>query len=346
VSAAGWSVRELRALRGLQIEWAEPGFFITSRRNTLFRSQSLDGPFERFATLPVPLWKRALAQVRIGQRALRQLFYNVKPLADGSYFITYDRWTGVLRDGRFRPLEGLARPCRVLRDAAGIDEKGHVYFGEYLPNVERSPIRIYRYVPGENGAECVYTFPQGGVQHVHGIYPDPETGLLWCLTGDVGGECRFLRSGDGCETFEEIGVGDETWRALSPIFTPTDVYYAMDAEIHRNRVFRWERSTGEREELGELDGPVYYSVRRGDDIFFAVAAELCASQIGRNATLWHYLPGGALTPLHSVEKDLLPIQFLPGTFHFPCGPGEADRFHFSAVALKGADGRVFEVDRT
>jgi hypothetical protein len=95
-----------------------------------------------------------------------------------------------------------------------------------------------------------------------------------------------------------------------------------------------------------VDGPVYYSIARGDDLFFAVTAELCASQIGRSATLWHLTPGEPLRKLRSFEKDRWPIQLLPGTLHFPGGPGHPDRFWFSCVALAGVDGRVFEVRRS
>ena len=347
-SASGWEIQERAELRGLQIEWLEPGRVIVSRRNRLYQAASLEDRFEPLATLPVPAWKRAVAQLRLGQRALRQLFYNVIPLDGERLFVTYDRSVGCFEGGRFRPVEGLARPCRVLRGSAAVDAAGDVYFGEYLPNVERSPIRLYRVRPDEARAECVHTFPQGGVQHVHGIYRDPLDDALWCLTGDVEGECRFLRSGNGFESFETIGAGDETWRALSPIFTDDAIYYAMDAEISKNRVFRFERATGARTELGGIDGPVYYTVHRDEDYFFAVTAELCPSQEGRNATLWHYRPGpdAELAPMLRIEKDRWPIQLLPGTLHFPSGAGLPGRFFFTGVALAGADGRVFEARRT
>jgi hypothetical protein len=342
---AEWSIEEIPALRGYTIEWAEPGRFLLSRRNRIFASRDLRPPFEPVAGFPVPAWKRAASRLRLAQRLLRQLFYNVVPLPDGSLFVTYDRSVGVSRGSEVRELGGLARPCRVFRGGAGSDPAGNVYFGEYLPNVERSPIRIYRYVPGEDSVTQVLKFPQGGVQHVHGIYPDPFSDHLWCLTGDVKGECRFLRTRDGFASVETVGQGDETWRATSPIFTETHLYYAMDAELQRNRVFRLDRASGEREELGEVDGPVYFSVARGDDFFFAVAAELCPSQIGRHASLWHLTRDGGLRRLHAIEKDVWPIQLLPGTLHFPSGPGLEDRFHFHALALAGADNRVFEVRR-
>ena len=343
MNMAEWTVEEVPSLRGYTVEWAEPGRSFLSRRNVLFESRDLERPFRRIGSLPVPAWKSAASRFRIGQRALRQLFYNVKPLRDGSLFVTYDRSVGVFRQDRYHELGGLVRPCRVLRNAVAGDADGKVYFSEYLPNLERGPMRIYRFVPGEDSVQVVHEFEPGAIRHIHGIYADPHTDALWCLSGDVDGECRLMRSQDGFATVEIVGTGDETWRAVSLMFTETHILFAMDAEFQTNHAFRMDRVSGEREELGELDGPIYYTISRGEDFFFAVTAELCPSQVGRNATLWHLPPGGKLRKLHSIEKDRWPVQLLPGTMHFPGGPGNPDHFHFHCVGLAGADGRVFEV---
>jgi hypothetical protein len=40
----------------------------------------------------------------------------------------------------------------------------------------------------------------------------------------------------------------------------------------------------------------------------------------------------------------LPSLFLPGTLHFPLGPGINETLYFQAVALKDADARCFCVE--
>ena len=55
-----------------------------------------------------------------------------------------------------------------------------------------------------------------------------------------------------------------------------------------------------------------------------MTAELCPSQVGKNATLWLF-DGEHLSPLLSFEKDALPNYFMPGTLHLPaCLPARAE----------------------
>ena len=146
------------------------------------------------------------------------------------------------------------RTGRVLRSACALADDGNVYFGEYFQNPEREPIHVYRYTPGAPKLETVYTFPAGAVRHVHGIYRDPYTSRLWCLTGDRGDECRFLTTDDGFRSVDLVGSGDETWRCVSAQFTRDHVYYGTDAEFQTNHLYRFHRASGDRETLVEIDG--------------------------------------------------------------------------------------------
>jgi len=132
----------------------------------------------------------------------------------------------------------------------------------------------------------------------------------------------FIQTDDGFRTLEVIGKGDETWRCVNLLFTEDAIYYSMDAEFVRNWIYRIDRKSGRRDTLGSVDGPVYYSYAFGKDLFFAVTAELCPSQQGKSASLWHVSEVGDLKQIFSVEKDRLPVKyFMPGTPH--CQPGLA-----------------------
>lgn len=331
-------------LRGFAIEWLAPGRVLVSKGNVLYESGAIGSRLVRAGTIPLPIWRSLANRVRLMQRALRLMFYNVLPLADGSLFVTYAREVGVVRDGIYRRLNGLVRPCRVLRGAAAIDGNGHVFFGEYLDNAERGPMRVYRHLPGSDDVNVAYTFPPSSIRHVHGIYHDPFEPGLWCLTGDTDGEARMLRTDDGFRTLATIGGGDESWRAVSVQLTREGVWYATDAEFEANRVFHLDRTTGRRSELGMIDGPVYYSATWRGAPFFAVTAELCPSQTGRSATLWT-IREGRLSRVVSFDKDRWPVKWLlPGTLHFPRGPGVEEGLYFQAVALEDADARCFRVE--
>lgn len=339
-----YRVREVSSLRGFAIEWLSPERVLFSKRNTLYESDRVGhSSMRRVGAISQPLWRSLAIRWRLVQRALRQLFYNVLPLPDGSIFVTYAKEVGVFRDGAYHRLKGLVRPCRVLRGATAVAEDGQVFFGEYLDNAERGPVRIYRYILGDEDVSVVYTFPAGAIRHVHGIYRDPVDRCLWCLTGDIGHEARILVTDDGFETLTTLGSGDESWRAVSVLFTRDAIWYAMDAEFTKNKVFRIDRATRQRSNKGAIDGPVYYSVKWRENLFFAVTAELCPSQDGKSATLWT-VHDDALERVVSFDKDRWPVKLLPGTLHFPLGPGVEDGLYFQGVALENADARCFCVE--
>jgi hypothetical protein len=343
--APGYEVRAEEALGEFTVEWAEQGRFLLSRRNELFESDALRPPFRKLGSFPAPLWKRTASVLRLPQRALRFMYWNVLPLQDGSFFLTFAKNIGIHRNGAMELLGGLERPCRILRRGAALAADGSVYFGEYLLNRGRGAMRVYRYAPGDDRVEIAHVFPASAVRHIHGIFADPYEGGLWCLTGDVGDECRIMRTMDGFRTIDTIGGGDETWRSVSILFSADAVYYAMDAEFTQNYIFRIDRKSGERTRLTAVDGPVYYSHTMGGDSYFAVTAELCPSQKGRAAELWRVAPDGTCERAMTLEKDRYSVKyFMPGTIDFPRGPGLPDRLLFRATALVGDNG-TFSVTR-
>lgn len=330
------SVATVPELHGYQIEWAEPGNYYLSRRNVLFHSSDLKAPFTEVGRVVVPSWKVAAANFRLAQRLFRFFFYNVIPLANGEIFVTFDKTVGVLRDGKYVSLGGLVRPCRVLRSGCAVDQNGNVYFGEYLANDERGEMRVYRYRPGADEVEVAHTFPAGSIKHVHGLYFDKYTNAVWCLTGDKPAECQMLRTTDGFASVETVGSGDETWRAVSILFTPDHFYYGTDAEYRDNEIFRVDRQTLERTSLGEVSGTVFYSKQLGDDLFFGTTAENAPSQKENVAAVWHVDASGRIEKIAEYAKDLWhPGLFLFGTIHFPASNDREDRLFFNTVAVKG-----------
>lgn len=341
-----FAIEELEDLAGFTVEWAESDDYILSRRNEIFRSADLTPPFEKFGAIPAASWKRALSRSRLGQRLLRFMVTNVLPLANGDRFVTFDKSVGIEQNGNFLELQGLVRPCRVLRSACASDEKGNVFFGEYLANDERGTMRVYKYVPGEDSLSVIYEFPAGSIKHIHGLYFDEFSGYLFCLTGDDENECRIVRTNDEFETIEIVGSGDETWRAVSLIFTKQAIYYGTDAEYRKNQIFRLDRDTLKRTVIGEVSGTVFYSKRIGDDLFFTTTAENAPAQTENVAAVWHVDPAGKLDQIIKFKKDRWhPTLFQFGTIHFPNGPGTGDKLLFHLVGVEG-DNRTYRIHRT
>lgn len=347
-----WDIAPEPLLQGYSIEWLEPDYFVLSRREELYEAHALHEKFVKIGTYPTLFWKKSVARYRPFQRLFRHMYYNVLKLPNGNLFLTFDRGIGLYIDGNIHPIDDLARPCRLLRSGCAIDKNGNVFFGEYLSNSERGPIQVYRYIPGNTRLEVAYTFQPGTIRHVHGIYYDPYSESLWCVTGDRGSECRILRTVDSFRHLETIGQGDESWRCVSLLFSEDAVYYATDSEFQQNRIYRINRKTGQRDALGNIDGLVYYSCNLGNDLFFGVSAELCPGQKGpihkgRAASLWHVAEDDKIQKLCSFEKDILPVKyFMPGTLHLPGGPGMTTMFYFHCVGLRGADNLTYRIKKS
>lgn len=341
-----WNVEEIPELKGYTVEWAEAGNFYLSRRNVLYRSCSLKPPFEQIAVIDAPFWKQAASSLRLGQRLLRFQVTNVIALAGGDLFVTFDKTVGIVRNGKFRALDNLSRPCRVLRSACAVDEAGSVFFGEYLANEERGEMRIYKYKAGSDALETVYVFPPNSIRHIHGLYFDKFSKSIFCLTGDDEKECRILRSSDEFQSVETVGQGDETWRAVSILFTEQALFYGMDAEYRANHIYKVERDTLTRKSLGEVGGTVFYSKRIGEDLFFTTTAESAPSQTENAAALWHVGADEVLSEIISFKKDRWhPTLFQFGTIHFPFVNRSEGELYFHLVGVEG-DNRNFRVRRT
>ena len=340
-----WTVENVPELKGYAIEWAEEGNYYLSRRNVLYGSKNLKPPFTKIAVIDAPFWKSLASISRLAQRLLRFQVTNVIPLATGELFVTFDKSVGLIRNGKYRALSGLARPCRVLRAACAVDQNGDIFFGEYLANDERGEMRIYRYTAGSDSLEIAFTFPEKSIKHIHGIYFDEATNALFCLTGDDENECRILRSADGFRTIETVGQGDETWRAVSILFDNNAFYYGMDAEFRANHIYKVNRNSLERTSLGEVNGTVFYSKRLDGNLFFTTTAENAPSQTENVAALWLVDENEACQKLVSFEKDFWhPTLFQFGTIHFPYRSGLEGELYFHLVGVR-EDNQTFRIKR-
>jgi hypothetical protein len=336
------------ALDDCAVEWAMDDSLIISCGNALYRCNLEGGNRQLLGAVPRPMSARLVSRVRLGRRFLREMFYNVIPLANGRLFATFARDVGFFVDTRFQPLSGIRRSTRVLRGGCAVAPDGSVYWGEYFDNDTRGEVYVYRWDPRDDRAEVAYVFGRGQIYHVHSIQRDPFDESLLCLTGDRKMECRFLRTRDGFRTIDAVGEGDERWRFVSVVPRADSWLVATDAEFTQNEISRLDRRTGERTRLGVADGPVYYSAQAGDTTFFGSTAERCDIQPQPRATLYA-VRESRVEAVRTFPKDLGASRlawklFLPGTLHFPLNSASGNRLYVSGVGLRGFDSRVMRVD--
>jgi hypothetical protein len=341
----------MSAQRHINLEWHGDGQVIGSRGRDLYSGRLNNSRLEWIGATPVCVWKKLLGPSKLCRRALRLMYFNVVPITQNRFAVWFDKSIGLIEHGNFTPIMERNR-FRVLRQGVAQSDC-FFYFGEYFGNPNRDPVNIYRFRTSDTcpKVEVVYTFPAKSVRHVHRIQQDPYSSELWCMTGDLPHECQILKTGDQFDTLHLVGGGDESWRCISPLFTEKSIYYATDSEFDQNAIYRIDRISGERTLISTIDGPVYYSILVGNDLFFAVTAENCPSQSSPHASIWHVHNKDGETEkakqLVRFKKDILsPKLFLPGTITFPSGPcDKSGVLYFNTFSLRGADFGAFKLSR-
>jgi hypothetical protein len=133
-------------------------------------------------------------------------------------------------------------PHGLTRDADGV-----IYYGEYptgtLSSVET--VRLWRSLDEALSWEVAHDFAPGEVRHIHAAQWDPYGNALWVATGDRNPECRIGYSRDRGTTFTWVGQGDQRFRAISFLFTPKAVSWAMDSPPAVKQLVHFDRATNE-----------------------------------------------------------------------------------------------------
>jgi len=345
----GWNCREIKNLKGYTIESIEEDKYILSKRNELYSTSHLNDNPKKFCSFPSSKLLSLFSRFRLFQRFFRYLYYNVIPIQENTFFLSFNKTHAILRESKIFSLSGLKRPCRILRSGCALTPQSNLYFGEYLNNKERGAITIYCLKKNKTQLEPVFNFPKNSIRHVHGISYDPVTGKLWITTGDSGDECRILVTDEDFKNIEVIGKGDESWRCVSLCLTENAIYYATDSEFQQNYVYKIERKTGVRYKLGKIDGLVYYTFSTGEKIFFGVSAELNIGAKGSihkstHAALWCVDRNDNLFRIFYSLKDMYsPKFFMPGTIHFPHAYKGCSKLFVHMNGLKNLDNKTFEI---
>ena len=341
-------IERINAWDGFIPEWiGNCGEVWLSKKNWLYRASTRGAPPQPVAKILLRAFETAASVSAYARRLLRLAYYNVVPRPDGTVFATFGNALFVLgKDGKATSLKGLQKRFRVPRGGCGLRPNGDIFFGEYFPNMKREQsVNVYRLPNGTNRAEVVKVFAAGEIRHVHSVRFDPFTDALWLCAGDWPWECRILRTTNAFASIEIVGAGNETWRAIQPLFTARSVFYATDAEFDPNAVYRFDRATGQRDLITNIDGPSYYGGQACDTVLYATTAELCPSQKEKEAVLWAVDADGDASPIARWRKDLFALKRMvpllqPGHVLFPSG-AVANYVPFTGLGLLGLDGRMF-----
>lgn len=241
----------------MKLQGVHSGRLYASYGRTILKEQTRgDRAFETLGRLPNPLggidafrytllttqpWK-SVAEWVVGAYQTT----NVWPITDdvllataGRYlFVTHDSGTNWRVSRQLLPSSGLAG---VLPSGVCVHDT-EIYLGEYPLDDDAVP-RILR--SSDAGRTWTTVLEAPHVRHIHSVQVDPYAGEIWVTTGDRDEECHIGRLRDG--RFEVVGGGDQRWRAVELVFTPSSIIWGMDcAYADRNHVFRLDRADADR----------------------------------------------------------------------------------------------------
>jgi hypothetical protein len=326
-----------------EVHWVNGTEALASRGYRLLAGRPADGAWHESGPVPVGILARVLIETGPLSRLLRLGIHNAWRLPSGTILVVL---TGrVLRSTDGGKTFVVTHRFRTGRKpaAAGVAvlATGQVYYGEYVAQAERvHPICIHHSHDEGRTFDQVHRFEPGQVRHVHFIQQDPYEPGLWVGTGDLGDECRILRSIDGCRTFEIVGQGSQQWRAVSVIFRPDAVYWGTDAGCdvgnERNWIYRWDRKTGLMERVQEVQGPVHGSAQLADGtMIVSTGVEGGINERDDRAHLWASRSGRKWQELASWRKDRWPFRVQYGVIHFPQGQHTSDILCLNLRGLTG-----------
>lgn len=247
---------------------------------------------------------------------------------------------------------GAVRPLLMttVKNINGFDDG--IYFGGYLVNMEKKPVNVFHRI-GVDHWEVVYTFPQGAINHVHCVVPDPYRHCLWVFTGDFDEAAAIWKVTDNFRKVERVVCNDQKYRGCVAYALPEGLLYATDAPFADNFIYLMNPETFETKPLFPLHGSCIYGCQWKDNYVFSSTVE----GDGRNTSKLEFLfgrkrgagikddyvhmykgnPTAGFQEIYKEKKDSLPFLFQYGVFKFPYGKNNTDTLYFQPVATKKND---------
>lgn len=245
----------------------------------------------------------------------------------------------------FRKVFNVIRGSRPMNICEDVD--GTLYFGEYFANMEKKAVHIYRSTDSGNTWDICYTFPEGNINHIHGIFLDHYTNRMWFATGDRENECIIGYTEDGFKTTKEVFRGGQEYRTCVLFFYKDFIVFGTDSQYEHNTIKKFDRTTNEITVLQSVQGPVIKGTQIGNISMISTDVEPSDVNKDKNAYIWITRDGENWEILYSAEKDCWnPTLFQFGVFDLPqyAPDYKGQKLYATGKALKkcGGDTLIFE----
>lgn len=333
-------------IKNMKVLRVEEDGLVATKGYSLYRRKTNGGKWERYA------------HISDGINSLFTLFPIVRRLTRSEITKCYRIKDGaelcIARKGIFRREaneKNMKKVFNVVRGSRPMniceDTDGSLYFGEYFANMEKKAVHIYKSTDNGKSWNVCYTFPEGNINHIHGVFLDPYTNRLWIATGDRENECIIGYTEDGFKTVKEVFRGGQDYRSCILFFYKDFIVYGTDSQYQKNVLKCFDRQTLELKVLQELQGPVIKGTQIGDVAVISTDVEPSEVNKTKNAYTWFTRDGLHWEELYHAEKDWLnPTFFQFGVFDLPQYSKDyaGTKVYITGKALKGCDGDTLVFD--
>lgn len=292
--------------------------------------------------------------LRLGIRSAVAINSETIVISLGNKLYELNIHTGKLTNGFFCG-DGI-RPLTFTKVNEIESIKDGIYFGGYLGNLGKRPVNIY-HRNGPDDWEVVYTFPQGTINHVHTIVPDPYRQCLWIFTGDFNESAAIWKATNNFKNVERIAFNNQKYRGCVAYALPEGLLYATDAPFTDNCIYEMNPETKEVKELYEIDGSCIYGCKWKDKYVFSSTVEGDGRNMSRREWYFTRKRGTGIKDdyihmyignieegfeeIYKEKKDCLPYYtFQFGVFKYPYGENNTNYLYFQPVATKKNDLRL------
>ena len=260
----------------------------------------------------------------------------------------------------------IPRGCRPLRlSYINIHNfQPGIYYGEYFSNPNYKSVNIF-HRSHEGKWNIAFTFPNGEINHVHGLFPDEFNECVYILTGDFNkGACIWMAN-NNFKYVERYLENDQTSRACWLVVTKNHNYFATDTPLQINYLCSFKNNSPDPiiNKLFPIVGSsIYYSENTNRFISFSTTVEPTPNTkhkflnyfstqrgegiISNRSCVYsgNFIKGFSI--VLSAKKDLLPPRlFQFGSFQFPSGKcPNPYLIHPYGVALSGSDNCAYVID--
>ena len=226
-----------------------------------------------------------------------------------------------------------------------VHPNGHIFFGEYFQNMERQAVNIYGSIDNGRSWNIVYSFGEGNINHIHGLFYDKYTDRVWVLTGDRENECIIGYTEDEFKTFVEVFRGGQEYRSCQLFFYRDFIVFATDSQYMENEIKFFDRKSLEIHTITKIQGSAIKGGQYENVSFLSTTVEPSQVNTDKYAHVWMTRDGLHWHEVYSAKKDWWPSVFQFGTFEFPQYLSPiTDTLYCTGRALQGYDGRTISID--